>query len=273
VASPSEPEATGGAWAPERYFEALARMRESGGAEATRALIACEEDYLASVPALTLARCPFTGAELVHSIETRGLDGPWWRYDNAVRPVEDPPPTFFALTGAVKLAPDVEWFPFLCKPGPEVPFVVPRLLEHEAVRAVISQLAIGAHQGFAITYFADPVPEGLARFNDWGSDHYETLDGWASTFEDAEPLDFDLGPWISSSKLSWVAPGDLEFRLRTELDSCPYLGLLGRPSFLRIQAGDVWTPPPAAGTAPSPARVQPWVRPKPASGEDPFDPR
>jgi hypothetical protein len=273
VASPSEPDAMSQGWSPERYFKALARLQETGGAEATREVISLEEEYLKSVPRVPLARCPFTGAELVHSVETRGLDGLWWRYDNAVRPLDDPPPTLFAFTGAVKLADQVERFPFLCKPGPEVPFVIPRLLGQESVRAVISQLGIGAHQGFAIAYFADPVPDGSPRFNDWGTDHYETLDGWSSVLEDVEPLEFDLRSWISSGKLAWIAPGDPELRLRNDLDGCPYLGLEGRRSFVRIQAGDVWTPPPAADVGSVGETVHPPVAPKPASGEDPFDPR
>jgi hypothetical protein len=252
-----DPNANINEWSPQRYFELVDRTRETGK-DATRELILLEEEYLKSVPRVAVARCPFTGAELVRSVDTRGLDGLWWRYDNPVRPLEEPLPTFFALTGAVKLA-EVEVIPFLCKPGPEVPFVIPRLLEQQSISAVISELGIGAHRGFAISYFADPTPEALTRFNDWGTDHYETPDGWASMAEDVEPLDFDLAPWISSTKLAWIAPGDRDLSLRHDLADCPYLGLQGHRSFVRIQAGKVWTP---AETSP----------PR-ASGEDPFDPR
>jgi hypothetical protein len=284
MASPSEPDAMSRRWTAEPYYEALARMRETGDAEATRAVTSLEEAYLESVPRLALARCPFTGAELIHSLETRGLDGLWWRYDNPVRPLEEPLPTLFALTGAVKLAREVERFPFLCKPGPEVPFVVPRLLQAQSMRAVVSQVEIGSHQGFAIAYFADPIAEALTRFNDWGTDHYETVDGWSSMIEDVERLDFDVGSWISTGKVAWIAPGDRELRLRDEIDGCPYLGLDGRRSFVRVQGGDVWAPKPTGGKVgrdapkdpvggtPDARSRPPDLQGTPPEDEDPFDP-
>lgn len=243
-------------WSSTRYFEALARLQEIGDPASARLVNDLEEAYIETVPASAIARCPFTSKLLVHSVETRGLDRPWWRYENPVRPIDDPPETLVALTGAVRLArAQLETFPFLCKPGPEVPFVIPRLLESGATIAVISQVGIGPHQGFPIAYFAAaPHPTDIARFNDWGSDHYESIDGWGSVSEDSEPLDFTLAPWISAGRLRWIAPGDEAMELRDAVDGCPYLGLGGDRSFQRIQNGRVWEPddristPPASGS-------------------------
>jgi hypothetical protein len=143
----------------------------------------------------------------------------------------------------VYLGAELEWFPFLCKPGPEVPFVIPRILEVEGMRAVISQVPIGPHRGYAIVYFAEDPPETLERFNTWGAGSYETFAGWDSVVEDAESLDFELEPWVESGKLLWIAPGDKRLELRGEAEACPYFGLEGRRSFIRIQAGEVWDGP------------------------------
>lgn len=231
-------------WSAARYFAALARLQEIGDPESAREVNDLEEAYIETVPTPALARCPFTSELLVHSLETRGLDRLWWRYENPVRPVDDAPETLVALAGAVRLQrAQLEAFPFLCKPGPEVPFVIPRLLESGATVAVISQVAVGPHQGFPIAYFAPvPHPPDVARFNDWGSDHYESIDGWGSVSEDSEPLDFNLAPWISAGRLQWIAPGDQGMELRNSVDGCPYLGLDGRRSFQRIQNGRVWGP-------------------------------
>ena len=190
---------------------------------------ALRAEYVAGLPRVKVARCPFTDAVVTHSLDTAGLDGLWWRYEDVVQQAEDLPATFFALTGAVRLGEPVEDVPFLVKPGPEAPYVVPRILLHNDVRAVVSQVAVGAHTGYAVTYFADPAPPLLARVNTWGANEHWFTDErgtwWDSSDEDESELDFELAPWVDSGKLRWVAPGDADGRLRTGLDGCPYVDL------------------------------------------------
>lgn len=205
------------------------------------------DEYRAGIPVRAISRCPFTGTEVNHSIDDVGLDGPWWDFHATVRPTEHLPPTFFALTGAVRLGAEPAAAPFLCKPGPEVPYVIPRMLDHEAVKAVVSSRQIGQHRGFAIMYFADPIPYDLARANEWGGNDYWFTDAagkrvWREEPERESDMDFDLRPWIEAGKLLWIAPDDASLTLRSEVSACPYLDRDGSRERTRIQDGKVWRP-------------------------------
>jgi hypothetical protein len=226
------------------YAAAVSAAREAEGDDLGAAIArssALQERYLATLPRPELSRCPFTEQVFTHSVDTGGLDGPWWQYENPLRPSAealDLIETLFAFTGALRLGEPLELFSYLCKPGPEAPFVVPRILSHDSVRAVVSHVRVGPHTGFPIVYFAEEPPE-IERFNTWGTDHYDTYTGWDSMEEDSEPVDFDLESWIERDKLLWIAPGDDRLELRSGLNGCPYVGLPGRRTFLRIQAGVV----------------------------------
>ncbi|MBM4287050.1 MAG: hypothetical protein FJ135_02675 [Deltaproteobacteria bacterium] len=206
------------------------------------------EAYGAGLPVVPICRCPFTDQILYHSLDYMGLDGLWWNYEGAVRPRRDLHlATFFALTGALRLTGAPPLFPFLCRPGPEAPYVVPRILKHQALRAVISAIDIGGHQGYAITYFARPQPADLPRVNTWGANMYWLIGpngeaGWNTEREALEDFDFDLLPWITQGRLYWIAPGDQSLTLRNTPAGCAYLGLPGRRSLTRIQSGKVWWP-------------------------------
>ncbi|MEI7926810.1 MAG: hypothetical protein WCI61_11580, partial [Chloroflexota bacterium] len=101
------------------------------------------EAYLDALPRVDLARCPFTGATATIAIDTYGLDGPWWNYLAALRPVEARPPTLVAFTGALRLADRVERTRHLVKMGPGVPYVLPRLMAVDGMRAVIRAVGVG----------------------------------------------------------------------------------------------------------------------------------
>ncbi|MDO8688676.1 MAG: hypothetical protein Q7R39_01445, partial [Dehalococcoidia bacterium] len=140
----------------------------------------------------------------------------------------------------------IEEFPFVCKPGPGLPYVVPRLLKLPEVKAVVSSLQVGPHQAFPIFYYARPVPYGVERINTWGADDYGFLDGsgnyrWSSTPEAPEDFDFGLEEWIKTGKLLWIPPGDPGLTLRSDVRRCPYLSLDGERSVRYIQNGRVWS--------------------------------
>jgi len=197
-----------------------------------RKLMALRDQYIAGVPFLPLSRCPFTSEIMLHSIDNYGLDGLWWDYEYAARPQSPLLKTYVALTGAVKLDSKVRWAPFICRPGPEVPYVIPRLLNLPTIMAVLSSLKIGDNQGYAITYYGSPPPQKVPRVNTWGSDTYIFLDENGKSCWDSEPesqsdYDFDIEAWIKNGLLLWIAPGDAGLVLRNDTAGCPYLGLQG----------------------------------------------
>lgn len=200
--------------------------------------------YAAELPRVRLSRCPFTAEVLQHSVDTFGLDGPWWEYEVPTRPDEVTPDSFYALTGAMRLASRVEHTDVIVRPGPGVPFVVPWMLEHPMIKAVVSTVPVGGHTGYVVAYFADDPAPLLRRFNTWGRSSYSFRAGsqkaWSVAPEGEEFVDYDLGRWIDEGKLSWIAPGDTTLSLRDGTDGCPYLDLTGSRNFASIRYGQVF---------------------------------
>ncbi|HEX4979905.1 MAG TPA: hypothetical protein VFV35_07565 [Acidimicrobiales bacterium] len=232
----------------ETRAEVLAELRElakvpSGKQWRMQELL---HQYRYGLPVVPIARDPSNGFVLEWGIDTFGLDGPYWDYHHPVRPSREIPTTLFAFTGAMQLTQPVPTFSHLAKVGPGAPFVVPRLLAHEHVVAVISEIAVGGNRSWPITYWADPPLLDHHRFNTWGTNGYEWRgpDGdrrWNENVEDAELLDFDLRPWIEAGRLKWIAPGDAKVELRETTRRCPYLGIDGVHAFQRVSFGKVWT--------------------------------
>ena len=218
------------------YREALFAEGDGGGelAEAARA-------YEAGLPRVALGRCPLTGEVQFHSFDPFGLDGPWWNHEDPQRPLVERNVTCIALTGAVALAGPVGDVPWLCRPGPGLPYVLPRLLASEGVFATLRQIPVGPHTAWAICYFAAEPPAGIELPNDWGSnqrwDAIDGMPGWSACPEDPAERDFALSPWIARGKLFWIAPGDDTLTLRAELAGCPYVGLPGERREQRIAYG------------------------------------
>lgn len=213
--------------------------------EGRRIMAAASKEYVDAVPIVRLSRSPVTAAVFESSLDIDGIDGLWWGYDYEYRPWVDPPAGFFAWTGALKIdGPLPEWS-LKAMVGPEVPFVLPRILDHPAISAVVSTVMIGDHVGFPIVYYADPVPPDLERVDDWGHRSYTYLrpDGSPtsvhSTQDDAEK-DFDLRPWLERGRLSWIEPGDLGLKLRDGADGCPYLDLPGERRRRYVEGDDTW---------------------------------
>ena len=194
---------------------------------------ALREQYLDSLPVVGLSRSPVTGDMLEYTIDTSGLDGLWWDALQPVRPLQTGTADLVGLAGAMRLGSPLEVTPFEVRPGPEVPYVVPRLLALPGVCAVVSQVPVGVHTGYAVAYFGERPPEVPHRVNTWGTDFYEVLcpDGTLAWSQDDDNAfldrDYDLEPWIRAGKLLWIAPGDTSLLLRAGIEDCPYLALSG----------------------------------------------
>jgi hypothetical protein len=191
------------------------------------------EQYLAALPVIALSRSPLSGDLLEYVMDIVGVDGLWWNYGHPVRPLLQLPADFVGLAGAVQVGSPIEKMPFEVRPGPELPYVVPRLLALPGVCAVVSQVQIGPHVGHAIAYFADHPEQVPNRVNTWGTDFYEVVDSqgmltWSCDGDIAAlDRDFDLKPWMDAGKLLWIQPGDTSMTLRSDTRPCPFLALKG----------------------------------------------
>lgn len=201
--------------------------------------------YLGLIPSVPISRCPFTGHEVRWPLDVFGLDGPFWDAQAPIRRLpRELPATLLSVTGALVFAEPPEWTEHLVKPGPGVPYVVPRILEDDNVQAVLTTTVVGPHLAFATVYFS---ADGKGpRCNDWGTDrfhvsgHDEAL-GWDSVDGDEE-IDTDLHPWFEAERLQWIEPGDVDRALQQGADDCPYLNLEGTREWQRVQRGEVWLP-------------------------------
>lgn len=200
--------------------------------------------YLAGLPFLPLSRCPFSGQVVYHSIDPFGIEGPWWNYAAPVRPVENLPVTFHAFTGALRMKGPAGNAPFLCMPGPGVPYILPEVLGNVHIRAVISSLAIGNHTGYVVMYFSDTEGLRVPRPAVWGTDRWELLDRngsyrWGEGTVRIRSAGFDLVPWLEKKKLLWIRPGDRALALQSGTGGCPFLGIDGTQKLQRVRAGSV----------------------------------
>jgi hypothetical protein len=187
-------------------------------------LVAVEDEYFRRLPRLAMAPCPFCGQVLHRSFDPFGLDGLWWRSD--AQPDEPPPCLHFCvLLGALRLTEPAPPREFEVHPGPEVPFVVPRLLQHPEMTAVLSQVPLEGGLAHAIAYFAPRRPPVQALTAGWArTNHVYTtqlgVHGWRAA---SEALDFDLARWVAGERLRWCAPGTTQIAG----GECPYLDLPG----------------------------------------------
>lgn len=228
----------------DQYFKLLP-LAEQDPDVSTR-LSELSRQYEEGLPRLALSRCPFTKFELRHTFDPYGLDGLWWNYHDPARPLRERLYTCQAISGAVRLAQPVEQFPFLAKPGPGIPFVIPHCLEDTDGIAVLSSIQCGPHTAYCIAYFAPDEKNGVAWPNDWGTNRRwaeggSSYGGWYEAPDFEEEWDFHLVPWLEAGKLLWIAPEDESLELRSGADGCPYVGLLGERRMQYVSGGTVWT--------------------------------
>ncbi len=198
-------------------------------------------EYSDRLPRVVLSACPFTGAPLKRAFDPFDLGGFWWHKDRTFTPGEPrTPPSFRVLLGAVDLngrKPAETREQVLA--GPDVPFVVPRLLELDGMVAVLHRVPMSTGDVcYPVGYFSQQTfdPEDLHQH--WTRPDLVFTDpdgeeGW--TFS-TDPWDFDLGPWIASGRLRWIRPGEGKPVVvgAESGEACPYVGLPGdrRPQLL-----------------------------------------
>jgi hypothetical protein len=190
--------------------------------------------YFAGLPRLEISRCPFTGEVLQRAFDPWGVDGFWWQEGIPAIEHEEPaaPASFLVLSGALNLGDQPPLGGELADAhvGPDVPFVVPALLEHPTVTAVISSIPMECgYTAYPIAYFCKKAPP-LVGIHAWTETTFSYKDSKGHPFWgiSTDPWDFDLEPWIERKKVRWIEPGDEALTVRSGSPSqCPYVGLPG----------------------------------------------
>ena len=231
---------------PEKPFKApkANRLRD--------AAIAVESEYFERLPYVNMSCCPFDGKPLVRSFDPFGLEGPWWRAD--ATPDEPPAcPHFCVLLGAVNFADKPpKAGEFDAHPGPEAPYVVPRLFELPNMVAVVAELPMhNGYTAYPIAYFAERRPRPQDLTAGWRRTNfvYTTqlgVSGWRAPIEE---WDFDLLPWVKAGKIRWCEKDSDNSALSVEPSDCfPYLYLPGERARMivvgdqRVRRGPVHLP-------------------------------
>jgi hypothetical protein len=222
--------------------------------------------YWDSLPRIPISRCPTDRAVVHKQMDIFGLDGPWWE----VRAYDEPPfgdSHVITYTGALRFgtlqplaqAPQKRG---RILPGPEVPFLIPRLLQMTGVRCVLSSLPLFGDRSTAyfITYFADPPLDARFSHPMWLREtfHYIDANGHPRWSARTDAWDFDIARQLLTwhEKIYWIEPGDPELTLVTGgPERCPYARMAGvqRPRLIEKGA------------------ISPLPLPQPPVTEDEFD--
>ena len=217
---------------PER--RGLAPPNEKTKNRLREAYYAALAEYADRLPRIIFGRCPFTGAPFTRVIDPFGLDGPWW-HQKCVLKIDEPtaPKAFKTHLGALSLngRKPIE-VGGKVSPGPDSPFVIPRLLRLPGMIAVLRQidLEIG-DRAWVVSYWSRENIPPVRLHQPWlRVDHWFKNERGKSAWTIAnDTWDFELEPYLADGRLRWIQPGDSQQRVVSFADKeqCPFVGLPG----------------------------------------------
>jgi len=200
-----------------------------------------DKEYEERLPILPLSRCPYCRKLLLRRFDPYDLNGSWWgllwHHPN------EPPACkhFFVLLGALNLNghdPVENQSKDGIIPGPEVPYVIPRLLKMDGMVTVVHSIPVSErYVAFPIAYFARHRPPQAENTRPWGRAMYALDDVMWNTR--SEYYEFDLKPWIEKKKLLWLDDANPKLPLDQWPSKYPYSGVEGRRYFYRITMGKI----------------------------------
>jgi hypothetical protein len=212
--------------------------------------------YYDGLPRVTMSVCPFCDALLIRKFDPYGLDGMWWdRYGIPNEP--SPCSHFCVLRGAVHYNKNQPvGGHFESRPGPEVPYVLPRLLKMKGMILVISKIRMkNGYTAYPLTYFARRHPPEEKLTAEWKSQifDYKTKTGDCGFVISNDIWDFELEPWLKKGVIRWCEPRSFNNKLsQASSDQCPYVNLPGRREFIVVHGEHLWTKPLPDGSYISP---------------------
>lgn len=182
--------------------------------QASRALRALEQQYAEWLPIVALSRCPFCDKPALCRFDPVDFEGPWWWASFSL--ANEPPgcPHFMGLLGAVHHAGQEHIAGrFDVLPGPEVPYVVPRLLDVPGTIAVLGTRSMdNGCTAHPIGYFAEKRPAPHGRFAPWPRTHlsWATVDGKIGWLGGPEEREFDMHRYAADGRIWALVDGRLQ---------------------------------------------------------------
>ena len=213
-----------------------------------------QQAYFNGLPRVPMSRCPFTGEPLVRVFDPWGVDGFWWQETESGK-TQDPaaPATFRVLRGALNL----NGLPALGGPaeahvGPDVPYVIARVLSMPTMVMVVSSLPmLNGYTAYPLAYFSTEAPPPGSLVATWRRLTYSFVDrkGDSCWYMPSDVWDFDLKPWVEAGKVLWIEPGDAKLVVQKgHWDKFPFKDLQGTRLDQTIIRDKLHTGPPPDGT-------------------------
>lgn len=214
---------------------------------------AMQARYYEVLPRVTLAACPVCGAPAVQAFDPWGLDGFWWLETRVgLKPGPEACEHLRLVSGAVGLngkPPRGSAFD-AAHPGPEVPYVVPAMLESApGMTAVLSAVPMRpGYTAYPIAYYSPKPPETPVLLPWWTRTRATTRSGpggfgWTIA---TQPWDFALRPWVEKGAIRWIDPTDRTRALsRKPASEFPFADLPGerRAQVIRGETRHLVAPP------------------------------
>ncbi|MBW1809385.1 MAG: hypothetical protein JRJ87_14415 [Deltaproteobacteria bacterium] len=202
------------------------------------------EDYFERLPRVQMSVCPYCGKAYLHSFDPFGLDGLWWHEERLVT-VNEPPACehFRLILGAYKITrTDPSEATGTVRPGPEVPFVVPDIIDLPGMRAVVGRLEMKTGDiAYPIVYFSDVKTRAIDLCAPWLKVEYWFKDehGNSAWNISNDEWSFDLEKYIEDKRLGWVDLTAKKPRVETSASrECPFVGTEGVRQPQIIYSGD-----------------------------------
>jgi hypothetical protein len=201
-------------------------------------------EYSDRIPRVRLSVCPYCSAPLKRAFDPWGLDGPWWHSSVKVK-YEEPAVCehFRVILGALNLGgrtPTEAVSQVL--PGPDVPFVVPKLLELPGMVAVIGSLRLATKdQAYPIAYFSDKPTRLNQLHQPWCREAFWYKDdaGRPLWYVANDEFDFELAKFVESGAVKWVHLEEEDNRVYAAADeACPFLDLPGDRERQQLVVGE-----------------------------------
>jgi hypothetical protein len=179
------------------------------------------DDYFARLPIRLFSICPFVNEPLKLPIDPFGYEGHWW---SSSRRVKNVCPSYSVIRQAVHLNGNrselAENKTVIL--GPEVPYIIPRLLEFPTMVCVINKMQLECgYTFFSITYFSEKkLSSNELKCGAW-------VYPYRGSFEKhQDSWSYDFNPFIAQKKIYWINESENCLRVE-ESQACDFEMFVG----------------------------------------------